>query len=1017
MDTPIRLEPEARRPSRFERGQRVRQRRSGETGEVAGTRPQTSGVHYLVDFPSGRQSLPANALAPLYPDPWSCLRAGHLVVDPYDGWLRSEALRLDHAYRNDPVTVLSNSRVEPQPHQVEVLSRTIEKSQPRMILADEVGLGKTIEAGLILKELRARGVLERVLIMTPASLVTQWQFELESKFNECFVLCDGEKIRKLQRDRPDNNPWAQLPNVLCTIPLARAEPHATHIAEAPWDLVIVDEAHHARRSLSDGDIRANLAYQLLWQLRDRVPGMLLLTATPMQLDAYELYSTLDLVEPGLFTDYDEFIAARDAIAESNRAIAWLRSGDRSLVRKRDVQALLHRLWAPGDVLKFDDTVEVRERVADWLAGRHQLSSALIRHRKREIGGFKSRLARRIHVEPTAREVELERDVLAYIRRQHEASEGSNAGSIGLVLTTFRKLLASSPLALASALQNRAQTIEGSAELDISTDDPDERELLERANRATTVQREAEAAELRGLAARARDTPDSKLVELERAISSMLAKDPNQKVLIFTQYLATLETIRARLSKLCPVEVFHGGLSRDEKDAAHRAFKGPVNILVSSEAGGEGRNFQFCHVLVNYDLPWNPMRIEQRIGRLDRVGQRHDVLVYNFAVQGTLDERILDLLEHRIRIFTESVGELEPILGKVEDSLCRAFLRDRRAAERSVVELGIDLEREIRRARQREDQLSSMLLDQRRLRRDRAATLLGESPLATSEDLERFIRRALDRYPNATVRTAADGRIALEPPRTLTGMGHDGRRVHDRYVGTFRVDDALEDERLEFFAFGAPVVDSVMREVTDPGFTPPVGLLTSTEVTGPGLLVDYEIHTEGVRNRTIRRTYFVDATGVHDTPAVELPDAPRRFVSIEADASWTEILEQVSLKAARVDLLREKEAFEEENVRALDEERNRIDRLYDSQVRAMEHRVAQAERTAAQMRRGTASQQRAAGTQEGRARSARREIARLERVREQALVSLEAAAVAQVSLEVTMISIVVPISEVPKGGAE
>jgi SNF2 family DNA or RNA helicase len=173
-------------------------------------------------------------------------------VHPYDVWLRRERFRLLDAYRNDMALGLSNSRVDPQLHQVSVALRALEKSQPRLILADEVGLGKTIEAGLILKELRARmgSDLARILVIVPASLVTQWRFELQSKFNENFEFLDGAAIARIRADRPNENPWSVEPNVICSLQLARSDKHAEDIASAPWDLVVVDEAHHARRTLA-----------------------------------------------------------------------------------------------------------------------------------------------------------------------------------------------------------------------------------------------------------------------------------------------------------------------------------------------------------------------------------------------------------------------------------------------------------------------------------------------------------------------------------------------------------------------------------------------------------------------------------------------------------------------------------------------------------------------------------------------------------------------------------------------
>lgn len=204
-----------------------------------------------VEFDHGVDEVPRALLVPDW-EPFRLLSESPVPATyPYEGWLRRERHRILDAFRNDMALGLSNSRVEPQLHQVSVALRALEKSQPRLILADEVGLGKTIEAGLILKELRARmgGDLERVLIIVPASLVTQWKFELRTKFNEQFQFHDSSEIARIAADHPGENPWAVEPNVVCSLQLARLDPHADQIAAAPWDLVIVDEAHHARRQL------------------------------------------------------------------------------------------------------------------------------------------------------------------------------------------------------------------------------------------------------------------------------------------------------------------------------------------------------------------------------------------------------------------------------------------------------------------------------------------------------------------------------------------------------------------------------------------------------------------------------------------------------------------------------------------------------------------------------------------------------------------------------------------------
>jgi hypothetical protein len=229
---------------------RVQHIRTGAEGVLRGTSGKPSARICTVEFEHGTEDVAKTLLRPLW-EPFGLL-CDPQVVYPYWGWLRRERFRLLDAYRNDMALGLSNSRVEPQLHQVSVALRALEKSQPRLILADEVGLGKTIEAGLILKELRARmGTdLARVLIIVPASLISQWRFELHSKFNEHFAFLDGPEVARIRGERPSDNPWAIEPNVICSLQLARMDRHAEEIVAAPWDLVIVDEAHHARRTLA-----------------------------------------------------------------------------------------------------------------------------------------------------------------------------------------------------------------------------------------------------------------------------------------------------------------------------------------------------------------------------------------------------------------------------------------------------------------------------------------------------------------------------------------------------------------------------------------------------------------------------------------------------------------------------------------------------------------------------------------------------------------------------------------------
>jgi ERCC4-related helicase len=961
---------------KFSIGQRVKHRIRGEFGHVVGSTAHAP-LRYKVAFATGTWDVPPSDLLPVYDDPFEILITGGVEVCPYDACLRREGLRLLDAYRNDPTAALSNSRIEPQPHQVGVAMRALAKPQPRLILADEVGLGKTIEAGLILKELRARGVLNRVLILSPSSLVTQWQQELRSKFNEIFMNHDGFMLRELRERHPDANPWGvgERANIITSMQFARLDGQRQEIAEADWDLVIVDEAHHARRRESEG---GNLSYRLLEELRDRVGGLLLLTATPMQLETYELYSMVELVEPGLFDDYWSFERARHDIARINAQVAWLRLSAPTNAQREDIEELYGEWSAPELVRAADLTTTDGRRVAtSWLESKHLLSEAMVRNRKAEVGQFMRRIAHRLPVQPTDEELELERDVQAYLRREYARSP-----AFGLVLVTFQKLLASSSRALAQALERRAMRIlreETDGDAAELTDDPellDELDELLSADRA----RAGEAAELAGLAQRARAIVDTKLDVLALELEALFDEQPDQKVLIFTQYLGTLDMIRERLAPKLRVNVFHGGMDRREKDLAHHAFKAHGQVLISTEAGGEGRNFQFCHILFNYDLPWNPMRIEQRIGRLDRVGQKHNVLIYNFGVRDTLDERVLDVLEHRIRIFTESVGALEPILGDIEERIKAICLKDARTAQREFDRYEVDLDERIRRARTQDDQMRDFVMDTQSFRRDEVRDLLDETPMATMEDLKRFVLAVLRRYPTgSSARVVAEGPgvLRITPPGVIV-RSNDRILDGSDFVGTFDYRVALEDESLDFFAFGHPLVDALVAAVSEDGSVPPVGISHSPDLDA-GAIVDYEIRFTGVRDRQELISHRVRWEAVDAAPTLDLESQSRELEQLPALLD-EEIMALVETSTAAVDdeIERRFSLFTVDNEFNFEAERNRLEKLFAFQRRHYEIRI---QRTEAQIARlleyGTESERRVLPALRGRIQTDKGRIAEID----------------------------------------
>lgn len=746
----------------------------------------------------------------------------------------------------------------------------------------------------------------------------------------------------------------------------------------------------SRRS-EDPDSRANDGYQLLEALRDKVGGMLLLTATPMQLHEFELYSMVELVEPGLFNGYGDFSSSRQEIAAINRAVTALRSERPSKAALDGARELLDQFAAPpalGSVL--NGRPADRLAAAEWLSRCHRLARALVRNRKAEIGGFKSRVAHRIEVIPGEAELKLQADLLAYIRGRYASADRNKRSAVGLVLVAFQKMLCSSSQALAGSLESRQARLQNELEAPTpSSDDPD---LIEQERRLHALGAEdlvGEVSTLASLARRARRIEDAKLVALEQVVDRILTRDPSEKVLIFSPFLESIEMIRARLAARHSVRVFHGGMSRDEKDAAHQAFRHGTQVLVSSEAGGEGRNFQFCHIVVNYDLPWNPMKIEQRIGRVDRMGQTRDVEIYNFAVRGMLDERILDVLEHRIKVFTETVGALDPILESFEEEVGMIALGEEGDAEAAFARLNAALEEEVRKAKELEELRRDFVLDWRSLQRDEAAKMLGREPRATRDDLERFSRAAIGRFPTGGIESHSDGGLFVRVP----GVLRTGRKeVEHDYRGSFDVQQALNDERLQFFAMGHPLVESILDNVGDPWWLP-IGALESSEWTSdePAFLVDYRLELHGIRNSGCLITQLVTEDGVQQPLDLIEPTEPTLAVTLPAlTADQVRRLRTMSTDAARREAQERFEAFKEEHAGFVEQELERLARMFDSRRGLLDDRTARNRRQIDYLERyGTEREKRILPALKGQIDADRKRLAQLDGERKERLDTLHA----------------------------
>ena len=451
---------------------------------------------------------------------------------------------------------------EPFDYQLQTVSTVLGRMRGRAILADEVGLGKTIEAALVLSELRMRGLARRVLVVTPAGLVDQWREELERKFGLPTTV-----PRRGEWDTTDESPV-----VVASLATARRDPTRSALVGAPWDLIVVDEAHRLRNPRSaSGRFARELTSRYL----------LLLTATPVENKLSDLYELTSLVAPGLLGTPAEFRRnyGADAVTPTPRRLPELRRA---------------------------------------------VSEVTIRHRRSEVAlRLPHRLAETTLVAPSPQEAELYDGIAARIRQ-----EGSHASATHrLTLRSLARLAGSSPAAAAPTL-----TKLGWSDL---------------AGRANAIERPAKV--------------DALLDRLRPHVEA------GRKVLVFTAFRQTLAALEAALEQAgIPAAVYHGSLTRAAKESAMAQFRDTVPVLLSTESAGEGRNLQFCHVMINVDLPWNPMQIEQRVGRLHRVGQVNDVLVTNLVARGTIEQQVLSVLEAKINLFELVVGELDMILGRIDD---------------------------------------------------------------------------------------------------------------------------------------------------------------------------------------------------------------------------------------------------------------------------------------------------------------------------------------------------------------
>jgi len=551
-------------------------------------------------------------------------------VGPVDGIAYlAAAARVADALTQDVLLAPIESSVIPLPHQIRALSRAMSGDRVRYLLADEVGLGKTIEAGLIMQELKLRGLVRRTLVIAPKGLVTQWVAEMRTHFGEEFRLLIPSDFSAYRRIAQEDNLWQSHPQVVCPIdsvkPLdGRRGWSRDQVAEynrerfedlisAGWDLVIVDEAHRL-----GGSTDQVARYKLGQGLAEAAPYLLLLSATPHQ-------------------------GKTDAF--------------RRLISLLDAQA-------------FPDVTSVtKERVQPYV----------IRTEKRraiDAQGKPLFKPRRTELAPVSWEDRhrngrlLYEAVTEYVREGYNQAVREKRSYIGFLMILMQRLVVSSTRAIRTTLERRLEALEAPQEQltlfpQLSEEDWADLDGQEQMDtllktRLTALKNERVEVKLLLEAAKRCESqgPDAKAEALLDWIYRLQAEegDPDLKVLVFTEFVPTQEMLMRFLTERgFEVVCLNGSMDMEERKRVQDAFAKDARILISTDAGGEGLNLQFCHVVINYDIPWNPMRLEQRIGRVDRIGQTHTVRAINFVFEDSVEHRVREVLEEKLAVIFEEFG--------------------------------------------------------------------------------------------------------------------------------------------------------------------------------------------------------------------------------------------------------------------------------------------------------------------------------------------------------------------------
>ena len=842
-------------------------------------------------------------------------------------FLSMEAKRYRLASLYDPLLAMSTSKVDPLPHQIEaVYGYVLKNPRIRFLIADDPGAGKTIMAGLIIKELKLRGLIKRILIIAPGHLRDQWIREMKDRFKETFMPMN----RTVIKDAYGENPWEQNNQIIASMDFAKQDDILQSLSSAEFDLVIVDEAHkmsayaynkRGENGKSSSKVNKSKRYKLGEALSKNSEHLLFLTATPHRGDVENFRLFLDLLQPGFFANKDMLERA---------------------MRNRDNPLFIRRL---------------KEELRDF-EGKPLFLPRHVRTLTFNLG------------RESPKEKELYNELSKYVKEQYNlAMQNEKRRNFAFTQVILQRRLASSTYALLKSLERRRDRLQDILDGKIPTTSDLPQYSEEEIGDMTDRQREeyekmVETAVVvtdRNMLEKEVETIDSlirkakeiisgeeevKLKQLRSALSELESKYPDiedKKILIFTESKDTLTYLVDKIREWgYSVNFIHGGMSLQERVEAEQRFKQETQIMVATEAAGEGINLQFCHLMINYDLPWNPNRLEQRMGRIHRYGQKKEVYIVNMVAEDTREGRVLNRLFEKLELIRSALGEKAfDVVGELLNRSLASILTDAAAHAKDMDELlkEVDIRTDpeyIRKVKEDlADSLATHIIDYTRIEEMR---MKAEENRLIPEYTENFFITAFSLL-DGRIKKRADGLYAIEKiPYELKSISRedDFRRSYGTLPksykkATFDKTIAFKNPDAEFISLGHPLFEALMlwiernyseKALTGANFIDPDGNMDGYLMFYEGEITD---GTGEVAGKRLFCTYIDDKTVEPVSPDIlwdlERGEPMRENVDITAlkERTETEIIDVMREYQRELQAERKKQAAikEKYGVRSLD----------------------------------------------------------------------------------------------------